>query len=153
MRALTVLLTAGMLTLPGLATAQNNADSTERGLHLTVFRSPATGLEWRGAHVGVYAGFYPTIIARDGERENVNFIRIGATYYVRDRGLTPYVSPSLVASLDRNWSHGALTEVGMRGKLYRRLHGRLGAAVLTTTAGDVRVNPTIGMDVRLGGSR
>ena len=39
------------------------------------------------------------------------------------------------------------------GGVYRTLHGRLGAAVLTTIDGEVRVNPTVGMDVRLGGTR
>jgi hypothetical protein len=75
------------------------------------------------------------------------------TYYARPAGATPYVSPSLVVSLDRGWRGGALTEVGARGRLYRRLNGRLGAAVLTTTDRQVRVNPTVGFDLKLGAAR
>jgi hypothetical protein len=37
-------------------------------------------------------------------------------------------------------------------KIYRRLNARLGVGV-TTTDGEVRVNPTVGIDVRLGGPR
>jgi hypothetical protein len=77
----------------------------------------------------------------------------GGSYYAKSSGSSPYVTPSLMISLDRNWKHGALTEAGYRATLYRTLHGRIGAAVLTTTDGEVRVNPTVGMDIRLGGAR
>jgi hypothetical protein len=125
----------------------------ERGVYLTIFRSPATGLEFRAGHAAAYLGFYPTILGKDGKRSNVNFIRAGVTYYARERGVGPYVSPSILWSLDRGWRSGALTEAGVRGPLFRGLNGRLGAAVLTTLNREVRVNPTIGMDLKLGARR
>ena len=76
-----------------------------------------------------------------------------AVMMLRARGASPYVSPSLVWSLDSEWRSGALTEVGFRGRLFRRVNGRLGAAVLTTLDRQVRVNPTVGLDVRLGAGR
>jgi hypothetical protein len=136
--------------LPAQATA---AKPAERGVYLTIFRSPATGIELRSGHAAAYAGFYPTILGRDGERGNVNFIRAGATYYMKDRGASPYISPSLLWSLSPNWKNGALTEIGFRGQLYRRLSGRIGGAVLTTFDNQVRVNPTIGLDIPLGAGR
>jgi hypothetical protein len=148
--ALTTLLAA--LLLPNLLSAQT-ATPRERGVYLTVFRSPATGLELRSGHVAAYAGFYPTIISRDGQQENVNFIRAGATYYLKARGASLYASPSVVFSLDRSWRNGALTEMGFRGRLFSRVNGRLGAGVLTTTDGLVRVNPTVGLDIKLGAGR
>ena len=148
--SLAVLLAA--LVLPAAGSAQLS-DRPERGLYLTVFRSPATGVELRAGHAATYVGFYPTIISRDGNRENVNFIRAGVTYYMKDHGAGAYVSPSLLWSLDREWKSGALTEVGFRGRLYGRVNGRLGAAVLTTLDKQVRVNPTIGLDIKLGAGR
>ena len=59
----------------------------------------------------------------------------------------------MVWSLDDRWRSGALTEVGFRGRLLGRVNGRLGAAVLTTLDRQVRVNPTVGLDVRLGARR
>lgn len=152
MRAPSLTTLLAVLFLPTMASAQAAAPA-ERGVYLTVFRSPATGLELRNRHIAAYAGFYPTIISRDGEQGNVNFIRAGATYYLRARGASVYASPSLVFSLDRDWSNGALTEVGFRGRLFSRVNGRLGAGVLTTTDGEVRVNPTVGLDVKLGAGR
>jgi hypothetical protein len=122
-------------------------------VYLTAFRSPATGVELRAGHAAAYLGFYPTVISREGTRGNANFIRAGVTYYARAHGASPYVSPSVVWSLDRRWRSGALTEVGFRGRLYGRLNGRLGAALLTTLDGQVRVNPTVGLDLRLGATR
>jgi hypothetical protein len=153
MRAVLTALVLATSFTPALLSAQNAPRTPERGLNLTIFRSPATGVELRSGHVSVHAGFYPTIISNDGVRDNVNFIRIGGSYYAKSSGSTPYITPSVMISLDRDWKHGALTEVGYRAALYRTLHGRLGAAVLTTIDGEVRVNPTIGMDVRLGGTR
>lgn len=152
MRAFHAVLLSAMLAIPAAAAAQD-ARPAERGVYLTVFRSPSTGLELRSGRGAIHAGYYPTVLSRDGVRSNVGFIRAGATYYARPAGATPYVSPSLVVSLDRDWRSGALTEVGVRGRLYQRLNGRLGAAVLTTTDGEVRVNPTIGFDMKLGGRR
>ena len=140
------------VALPAAAVAQS-ADRDERGVYLTAFRSPATGVELRAGHGAAYVGFYPTVLARDGARGHANFVRAGATYYLRAQGVTPYVSPSLVWSLDPAWRNGALTEVGLRGRVYGRVSGRLGAAVLTTLDGPARVNPTVGLDVRLGARR
>jgi len=148
---LTSLFIAGL----GVSTqaAAQAAKPAERGLYLTMFRSPSTGLEWRAGHVAVHAGFYPTIISRDGERANTNLARAGITWYAKDRGTSVYVSPSFVWSLDRDWKNGALTEVGLRGRVYRGLNGRLGVGVLTSIDGEVRVNPTVGLDIRLGAGR
>ena len=148
--SLTTLL--AMLLVSGTAEAQSSP-SPERGVYLTVFRSPATGLELRTGHVAAHAGFYPTILGRNGKQENVNFIRAGATYYLKTRGASVYVSPSVVFSLDRDWANGALTEVGFRGRLFNRVNGRLGVGVLTATDGEVRVNPTVGLDIKLGAGR
>jgi hypothetical protein len=148
--SLTVLLAALVLPTDGSAQA---TDRRERGVYLTMFRSPATGLELRAGHAAAYLGFYPTVISRDGKRGNANFMRAGVTYYLKDHGASPYVSPSLVWSLEPEWRNGALTEVGFRGHLYRRLNGRLGAAVLTTLDRQVRVNPTVGLDLELGAGR
>lgn len=153
MRMTQTVLALAILACSAPLAAQSPANVPERGVYLTIFRSPATGVELRRGHAAVHAGFYPTILSRDGRSDNTNFIRVGATYYLRARGSTPYITPSLMVSLDPDWKHGALTELGFRATLYRALHGRLGAAVLTTTDGAVRVNPTVGMDVRVGGSR
>ena len=125
----------------------------ERGVYLTIFRSPSSGVEIRSSHAAINLGFYPTILSKNGERGNANFIRLGGSYYLRDRGPSLYASPSILFSLDKNWKHGALTELGYRGAIYRGLNVRLGAGVLTTTDGEVRVNPTIGLDVKLGRGR
>jgi hypothetical protein len=60
------------------------------------------------------------------------------------------VSPSLVLSLDDDWDNGVLTEVGVRFPLFARASLRGGVGVLQTFDGETRVNPTIGLDVRLG---
>jgi hypothetical protein len=93
------------------------------------------------------------VLRRDGKSDDANVIRLGGSFYAKDRGSSLYVSPSVVFSLDNAWKHGALTELGFRGTLYRALSGRLGAAVLATTDGQVRVNPTVGMDLELGRGR
>lgn len=152
MRASSLTALLAML-LSSAAAAAQSSPSPERGAYLTVFRSPATGLELRTGHVAVHAGFYPTILRRDGEQGNVNFIRAGATYYLKARGTSLYASPSVVFSLDRDWANGALTEVGFRGRLFNRVNGRLGVGVLTATDGEVRVNPTVGLDIKLGAGR
>ena len=59
----------------------------------------------------------------------------------------------MVISLDEDWKYGALTELGFCGTLHRALSGRLGVGVLTTVDGRVRVNPTVGMDLKLGRGR
>jgi hypothetical protein len=152
MRPTFLTLLLAVLVLPTAGSAQPTAPR-EQGLYLTLFRSPATGIEVRAGHAAAHLGLYPTVISRDGERGNANFIRAGGTYYLKARGASPYVSPSLLWSLDPEWRSGALTEVGFRGRVLGRLNGRVGAAVLTTLDKQVRVNPTIGLDVKLGGRR
>lgn len=147
------LLQLALIFAPSLARAQAPTSPPERGVYLTIFRSPSSGLEIRSGHAAVNLGFYPTVIGKNGTRGNANFIRLGGSYYLKDHGRSLYASPSILFSLDKNWKHGALTEVGYRGSIYRRLNGRLGAGVLTTIDGLVRVNPTVGIDVKLGGDR
>jgi hypothetical protein len=152
--ALTV---AMALFLSSPASAQDSAQPTsapaDGGLYLTTFRSPATGLEYRAGRLAIHAGYYVTIIKADGQvkGENTNFVRTGASFYLRPTGWTPYVSPSLVLSLDDDWDNGILTEVGLRMPIFSRASLRGGVGVLRTFNGQTRVNPTIGLDVRLGG--
>jgi hypothetical protein len=154
MRTMLVGLLVSALAAPGHMTAQQlPLRPVERGLYLTIFRSPATGIELRSGNVAAYAGFYPTVIKLDGQLSNTNFVRAGATYYMNDRGAGLYVSPSLLWSLDPDWKNGALTEIGFRGRLYRRLNGRIGAALLSTPDRHGRVNPTVGLDLPLGAGR
>jgi hypothetical protein len=155
MNAVLRLLVAATIAAPHAAMSQSPSapKPRESGIYLTIFRSPSTGVEIRSGHAALNVGFYPTILSKNGTRGNVNFIRVGGTYYLKARGASPYVSPSIVFSLDKNWKHGALTELGFRGTLYRTLSGRLGAGVLTTTDGQVRVNPTIGMALKIGRGR
>ena len=92
-------------------------------------------------------------ILKSGEQakaENTNFVRTGASFYLRPAGWTPYVSPSIVISLDDDWDHGVLTELGLRIPVFSRASLRGGVGVLRTFGGETRVNPTIGVDVRLG---
>jgi hypothetical protein len=147
------LLLLALTISPFLAGAQPPSQTGERGLYLTIFRSPSTGVEIRSGHAALNLGFYPTVIGKNGKRGNANFIRLGGSYYLTDHGPSLYASPSVLFSLDRNWKHGALTELGYRGAIYRGLNGRLGAGVLTTSDGLVRVNPTVGMDLKLGRGR
>jgi len=144
------------LSVPSSASAQDSQPtapaSPEGGLYLTAFRSPATGLEFRSGHFAIHAGYYVTIL-KSGEQakgENTNFVRTGATFYLRPAGWTPYVSPSIVISLDDDWDNGVLTEFGMRIPVFSRASLRGGVGVLRTFDGETRVNPTIGLDVRLG---
>ena len=151
MRAFSLTIVAGLL-LSTVASAQS-ADRPEQGVYLTMFRSPASGVEVRSGHAAAFLGHYPTVISRDGVRGTANFVRAGATYYLKAQGATPYVSPSVLWSVGPHWRSWALTEVGFRGRLYGRLNGRLGAAVLTTLDRQVRVNPTVGFDLKLGAGR
>jgi hypothetical protein len=146
-------LVVAMIAAPHIAMSQTPSKPRESGVYLTVFRSPSTGVEVRSGRAGVNLGFYPTVLRRNGERDNANFIRLGGSFYTKDRGSSLYVTPSIVFSLDKDWKHGALTELGFRGKLYRAVSGRLGAGVLATTDGHVSVNPTVGLDIKLGGGR
>ena len=155
MRAFFISLLFAALVLPADASAQSPESivRSEKGVYLTMFRSPATGVEIRAGHAAAYVGHYPTVISRDGVRGTANFVRAGVTYYSKAQGTSLYVSPSVMWSLGTKWRSGALTEVGFRGRVYGRLNGRLGAAVLTTLDRQVRVNPTVGFDLKLGAGR
>jgi hypothetical protein len=153
MKTVLTALVLATIALPHVALSQTSSKPRESGIYLTIFRSPSTGVEVRSGHVAGNVGFYPTVLRKDGKRDNANFIRLGGSYYLKDRGSSVYVSPSVVFSLDKDWEHGALTELGFRGTLYRALRGRVGVGVLTTIDGYVRVNPTVGMDVKLGRGR
>ena len=135
--------------------AAQSATPRDGGVYLTVFRSPSTGIEVRGARAGVHAGFYPTILKADGqsEGENTNFIRLGAAAYARSHGWTPYFAPALLLSLDEDWKSGVLSDAGVRIPVAGRAALRVGVGVLTTFDGEIRVNPTVGLDLRLGNGR
>jgi hypothetical protein len=151
--ALTLTVTL-LLSSPAAAqdAAQPTSNAPERGLYLTTFRSPATGLEYRTGRFAIHAGYYVTVIKADGQPkgQNTSFVRTGASFYLRPAGWTPYVSPSLVISLDDDWDNGILTEVGLRVPIFSRAKLRGGVGILRTFDGRTRVNPTIGLDVRLG---
>jgi len=146
--------TAMFVSSPASAqeSAQNLRAFSEGGFYLTAFRSPATGLEYRAGRFAIHAGHYVTILkARDQAKgETTNFVRTGASFYVRPSGWTPYISPSVVLSLDDDWDNGVLTELGLRIPVFSRASLRGGVGVLRTFNGQTRVNPTIGLDVRLG---
>jgi hypothetical protein len=148
-----VFLMTALATSTDLTAQSQSAKPAERGAYLTMFRSPATGIELRSGHAAMHVGFYPTILRKDGKQDNANFIRAGASWFLKDRGASVYVSPSLVWSLGSQWKSGALMEIGFRGPIRGNLNGRIGGAVLTTLDGQVRVNPTVGMDIRLGAGR
>lgn len=144
------------LSLSSPASAQDSeqakAASPEGGLYATAFRSPATGLEYRMGRFAIHAGYYVTIL-KAGEQargESTNFVRTGTSFFLRPAGWTPYVSPSLVLSLDDDWDNGVLAELGLRIPVLSRASLRGGIGVLRTFNGNTRVNPTIGLDVRLG---
>ena len=142
------------LSLSSPASAQESPapPAPEGGWYLTAFRSPATGIEYRTGRFAIHAGHYVTILATTDQAPgaSTNFVRTGASFYLRPAGWTPYVSPSLVLSLDDDWANGILTEAGVRFPLFSRASLRGGVGVLRTFDGRTRVNPTIGVDVRLG---
>lgn len=140
------------MILPASAAAQTAPASSEDGAHITLFRSPATGLEYRCGRFGLHTGHYPTILKAEGQTigENTNFIRTGASYYLGSGRWTLFVSPAVLISLDDDWDNAVLTEVGIRVPIFHRTSFRAGVGVLRTFDGVTRVNPTIGVDVRLG---
>jgi hypothetical protein len=149
---LTVALALSLSSTASAQEPQQGPKSPEGGLYLTTFRSPATGLEYRAGRFAIHAGYYVTIleVGEQTKGENTNFVRTGASFYLRPTGWTPYVSPSVVLSLDDDWDNGVLTEVGLRIPVFTRASLRGGVGVLRTFDGETRVNPTIGLDVRLG---
>ena len=75
---------------------------------------------------------------------------VGATMYSAASGTALYLSPSVVVSLDKRFRSGFLTDAGVRGRIAGPVAGRIGIGMLNTFDGEVRVNPTVGLDVRLG---
>jgi hypothetical protein len=150
---LAVVALAVTIIQPASAAAQASPAPSEDGAHITLFRSPATGVEYRWGRLGLYTGYYPTILKADGQTtgENTNFVRAGASYYLRSEKWTLFVSPAVLISLDDDWDNGVLTEVGLRVPVLSRTSFRVGVGVLRTFDGVTRVNPTIGFDAHLGG--
>jgi len=110
------------------------------------------GLEHRWGRFGLHTGYYPTILKAEGQTtgENTNFIRAGASYYLRSARWTLFVSPAVLISLDDDWDNAVLTEVGIRVPVFNRTSFRVGVGVLRTFDGVTRINPTVGFDVRVG---
>jgi len=117
---------------------------------LTLFRSPGTGVQVSKGHFAAFAAHYPTIIKRDGEQRNTNFLRFGLAAYARPEARTsPYVSLSFAPSLTKGWSNSGLFDAGLRQRFGSRYSGQLGAAVLyAPQSKQTRVNPTIGLGVQ-----
>ena len=140
------------IMLPASAAAQTTPTPSEDGAHITFFRSPATGLEYRWSQFGLHTGYYPTILRAEDQTsgENTSFVRAGASYYLRSARWTLFVSPAVLISLDDDWDNAVLTEVGIRVPVFNRTSFRAGVGVLRTFDGVTRVNPTIGFDVRVG---
>src|SRR5688572_12681368 len=108
---LAVLALAAFVILPASAAAQTSPAQSEDGAHITFFRSPATGLEYRWERFGLHTGYYPTILKAEGQMkgENTNFVRAGASYYLRSAKWTLFVSPGVLISLDDDWDNAVLT--------------------------------------------
>lgn len=140
------------LFAPRIAEAQGSKGPQ---VYLTVFRNPSSGIELRFGKIGVHAGFYPTILKADNETKgkNTNFLRFGTTFYTSADRTALYVSPSVAVSLDKRFKSGFFTDAGVRGRIAGPVAGRLGVGMLNTFDGELRVNPTVGLDVRLGGKR
>jgi hypothetical protein len=117
---------------------------------LTIFRSPGTGLQISKGHFAAFVAHYPTIIKRDGEQRNTNFVRIGLAAYARpDARTSPYASLSFAPSLTKGWSNSLLADLGMRQRFRSRYSGQLGAALLYAPASrQTRLNPTVGLGVQ-----
>jgi hypothetical protein len=136
-----------------VATAQTSAParSSETELRLTVFRNPATGFELQHARIGVFVGFYPTILRRTAKDDfkNTNWIRTGISVWSHTTGPSLYASVSAMVSLTDGWKNGVLVDIGGRYPIGDRFAARLGVAVLQTTDKLTRVNPTVGFDIPL----
>ena len=157
MRLLPLMLALGLTLSPVVAAGQANltpSTSIERSdqwrATVTIFRSPGTGVQIQHGHLAAFAAFYPTVIKRDGEQRNTNFIRLGAAYYAAPRARTsPYASISFAPSLTKGWSNSVLADVGARRMFSTRFSGQLGVAVLhAPESKETRINPTIGFGVR-----
>ncbi len=127
-----------------------------RRVSVNVFRAPSTGLDYRiSDHASAHAGLYPTVLRVRGERENVNFIRLGGTFWMRPAGSGFYFSPGIALSLERgDWDHSFANEIGYHRQLGDRWSARLGALLLSTVdLESSRINPTIGFSFRPGTRR
>ena len=129
------------------------------------FRGPVTGLELRDGFLGFYLGAYPIILR--GESVTSWFLKVGVSAYVlsfdlgsgRDSGF--YAGLSLLQGLggahdvreDIASGTAFSGEAGFRWAAVKGLDLRLGISVLTTSDGQVSVNPTPGISwsVPLGG--
>ncbi len=156
MRVLPLVLALGITLSPAGAAGQaNSAPSTsmERPdqwrATVTIFRSPGTGLQLQRRHLALFLGFYPTVIKREGEQRNTNFIRLGAAYYAApDARTSPYASLAFAPSLTKGWSNSVIADVGVRRMFTTRFSGQIGVAVLhAPESKQTRVNPTIGLGV------
>ena len=121
---------------------------------LNLFRAPSTGLEyrvgWFGGRVSFHAGYYPTVIKREGKNRSTHFIAIGNTFYFKPEGSTFYTASSYAISLSGGWKDSWLNEVGYKWQISPRWAFRGGAVLLVT--GDykeVRLNPTLGFGMSL----
>jgi hypothetical protein len=152
-----LLISVLLASLPLAARAQSSAPQPASTLArndwrvtVTVFRSPGTGLQISRGHLAAFVAHYPTIIKRDGEQRNTQFIRIGVAAYGRPGASTsPYVSLSYAPSLTKGWANSALFDVGARQRFGNRFSGQLGAAVLyAPETRQTRFNPTVGLGVQ-----
>lgn len=153
MRASTVARLFAVCALTTSLSAQSPEPSSppERELRLTVFRNPASGLEFRQARLAVSLGFYPTILRRTSadEMRNTNWIRVGVSAWSHATGPSLYASVSGMYALTKGWKSGVLLDVGGRWPISTYVAPRLGIAVLQTADGLTRVNPTVGFDIPL----
>lgn len=142
---------------PSIAKAQSvpvpdlaKVRSDEWRVTVTLFRSPGTGLQVARGNFAAFLVHYPTVIRRDGEQRNTNFLRLGVAAYARvDAPTSPYLSVSFAPSLTKGWANSGILEIGARQRLGDRYVGQLGAAVLHAPAtNQTRVNPTIGLGVQ-----
>lgn len=150
----TLALAAALLATAAPTFAQSAAPAQARRfsrptVSATVFRNPATGIELRYGALAAHAGYYPTIIPRGGENRNTEFVRLGASVFLRDHGLTPYASAAYLVSLTDGWADSALLETGTLVPIVGPVDVRLGAGLMVPTDGErVRLNPTIGASYR-----
>jgi hypothetical protein len=123
---------------------------------VNLFRAPSTGVDYRFvSHASAHVGLYPTVLSLQGEREQINFIRVGGTYWLRPAASGFYFSTGVAWSLERHlWGHSLANEVGYHQQLGARWGARLGANLLTAVEGmRSRLNPTIGLTFRAGARR
>lgn len=148
----TLALAAVVLATAAPALAQSTpptAPFSRPTLSATVFRNPATGLEIRYGALAAHTGYYPTIIPRDGKNRNTEFVRLGVSVFLRDHGLTPYVSAAYLISLTGGWADSAFLEIGTLIPVIGPVDFRLGAGLMVPTDGEaVRLNPTVGASYR-----